>query len=42
MAKVLVALEALGPKGFGYEDQRWTTQRIVDAIVRLTDVHYCT
>lgn len=42
MAKVLVALEALGPEGFGYEDQRWTTQRIAEAIARLTDVHYST
>lgn len=38
--RVLAALEELGPEGFGYEDQRWTTQRIADAIARLTDVHY--
>ncbi len=42
MAKVLVALEARGPEDFGYEDQRWTTQRIADAIARLTDIHYST
>ncbi|QEA39728.1 winged helix-turn-helix domain-containing protein [Pistricoccus aurantiacus] len=39
-ARVLATLEALGPEGFGYEDQRWTTQRIADAIARLTDVRY--
>lgn len=37
---VLKALEDLGPIGFGYEDQRWTTQRIANAIGRLTSVQY--
>lgn len=37
---VLKALEELGPQGFGYEDQRWTTQRIADAIALLTGVQY--
>mgnify|MGYP002737683347 CR=1 FL=1 len=40
--RVLAALEALGPEGFGYDDQRWTTQRIADTIARLTDVRYST
>lgn len=38
--RVLTALEELGPEGFGYEDRRWTTQRIADAIAQLTDVRY--
>lgn len=42
VSQVLAALEELGPQGFGYEDQRWTTQRIAAAIARLTDVHYST
>lgn len=37
---VLQALEELGPDGFGYEDQRWTTRRIADAIAQLTGVQY--
>lgn len=40
VSRVLEALEELGPEGFGYEDQRWTTQRIADAIAQLTDVRY--
>ena len=40
--RVLAALEALGPEGFGYDDQRWTTQRIADAIARLTHIRYST
>ncbi|MBM7457123.1 transposase [Oceanisphaera litoralis] len=34
------ALEELGPQGFGYEDQRWTTQRVADAIATLTKIQY--
>lgn len=37
---ILKALEELGPEGFGYEDQRWTTQRIADAIATLTKIQY--
>lgn len=37
---LLEALEELGPLGFGYEDQRWTTQRIADAIALLTGIQY--
>jgi putative transposase len=38
--RVLVVLAEQGPDGFGYENQRWTTQRVADAIARLTDIHY--
>lgn len=40
MSQVLTALEALGPDGFGYKDQRWTIQRIADSVDRLTGVRY--
>jgi putative transposase len=36
----LAELEELGSGGFGYEGQRWTTQRVADAIARLTDIYY--